>query len=333
MINSKSFTIYLIALIAVHISLSSLLAAPTTAEFLMLNPSVRSSASGGTTFMAQDEPSAIFLNPALSLLPHKSDDKTTRISAAYSAWTQNTSFGSFAADFPFISKSKIGIGLLYFGASDIERRDAAGTLLSGNLSATNLAFAISYAKQIANNFSLGSSVKIISLDYAPSYDGTTAQSVAADIGGVYSFSDTTALCLSALNIGPDINGQKTPLDFRLAISHLFNSSLKISAEAEYPIHIGIKPKIGAEYSFNYEKNKTFTLRAGAEWLKGDTSISAGAGFRMPVGQNPNSTDEEALIKENALPLKPFNILFDYSFTTFTSQDITPAHRISLGIEF
>ncbi|MDI6757856.1 MAG: hypothetical protein QME32_07545, partial [Endomicrobiia bacterium] len=331
--------------------------APTTAEFLLINPSARSSGAGGASSFA-GEADSLFLNP--SLLAARRYDGKTKISAGYSAWTQNTNFGSFAGAFPFGERSAFGIGVLRLGAGGIEQRDVSGALVNGNLSVSNTAIVISCARafgaksptaeeenhgsarsDLQSKFSLGASLKFISLDYASSSDGASVSAAALDLGaaGNISSDGKTMIAAVASNIGADINNQKLPLDFRLGIARSPSKSLTISAELEYPVHLDIKPKIGAEYSFYDETKRSFSLRLGMERIKGlssggglsDVSFSVGGGFRMPVGRP--SSDGETLIKENdIMAARPFDISIDYAFTTL-GADLAPAHRISIGIDF
>jgi hypothetical protein len=282
----------------------------TGAQFLELGVSARSMGMGDAFTAVSNDVSAVYYNPAglTSLLG-------TEIMATYVDMPAGIQYGFFAAGFPLESVGGVlGIGISYLTSGDMLERTYNRGLGTGRTFAWNdMAVSLSYGRYLTDRFSLGFSVRYIgeqTHDYS-------AASWGADVGTSYNtgYRDFK-LAMAITNFGPDLKFiEKTaplPINFRFGgsinvvdgIDHV----VVMAAEGSHPSDNLEKYNAGIEYLFK----DRFALRVGSRFNYDSDGITAGAGMRIPYG-------EEGLMS------------FDYAYQDFGI--LTEVHRFTMAFAF
>jgi len=281
-----------------------------TAEFLRINPSAVSSALGGSYVGYAGKIDSVYSNPAglYSL-------KSQQLTATWVEYIQDVNLASFAYARP-LGKNVFGVSVLYLGFSGLQVYNSSLAKMPGETAGmTNYSIGVSYARQILEDFGAGVTIKDVSQNY---YD-VTSNGVAVDAGASYKLSNFV-FGLSALNFGPEIDGQKLPSSVRAgAVFTCPKNPLNVSIEAEKPLYTNFKAKAGAEYAIISK----ILVRGGYEYIKGAdsmTGISGGLGFKTAW--------KDGFLGETA---RDVGISIDYAFTYF--GELGNIHKISFGCNF
>lgn len=282
----------------------------TGAQFLELGVSARSMGMGDAFTAVANDVSAVYYNPAglTSLLG-------TEIMATYVDMPAGIQYGFFAAGFPLESVGGVlGIGLSYLTSGDIIERTYNRGLGTGRTFAWNdMALSVSYGRYLTDRFSLGFTVRYIG-EQAHDY---SAASWGADVGTSYNtgYRDFK-LAMAITNFGPDLRFiEKTaplPINFRFGgsinVVDSHDHVVIMAAEGSHPSDNLEKYNAGIEYLFK----DRFALRVGSRFNYDSDGITAGAGMRVPYG-------EEGLIS------------FDYAYQDFGI--LTEVHRFTMAFAF
>jgi hypothetical protein len=194
----------------------TLQAAGTTTAFSFLrnDASARAAALAGSFETIQNDPNAIFYNPAsLASLTGKSG------SIGFFKHLLDINSGCVSYSMPVEGIGRFGAGLTYTNYGSFDEMDVVGNS-SGTFSANDIALSIGYATDLDENLYVGGAVKMIYSGIA-SY---TSLAAAADLGILYTIpSARAAFGASVRNLGAQLstyNGvrEDLPLDVSVGAS-------------------------------------------------------------------------------------------------------------------
>jgi hypothetical protein len=278
----------------------------TAYSFLKLGTSARALSMGGAFSGLADDESAIYYNPAgITGMTQKA------ISASYMNYIADIQSGNFIFvlprgiveadqdDFlyyeddealPPTSESGLAISLVYLNYGTIDETNSEGSII-GDFGGSDMALAVSYARQVSSQLSMGASGKVV----YEKIDEYSSTGVAADLGLLYRFKDgRTRAGVSASNLGAQLSGlteeHKDPLPIllRAGLSHtLRGTPLTVAGEGVFPSDNDLYGSIGLEFN----PDIPIALRAGYTTFgsnyktEGDSDgaagFSFGAGFTLP----------------------------------------------------
>jgi hypothetical protein len=290
----------------------------TGAQFLELGVSARSMGMADAFTAISNDVSAVYYNPAglTSLLG-------TEIMATYIDMPAGVEYGFAAIGFPLESVGGVlGVGVYALtSGSMIERTYARGVdypdegiFGTGRKFAWNdLAVSVGYGRYLTDRFSIGFTVRYIG-EYVHDY---SASSWSADVGTSYNtgYRDFK-LAMAISNFGPDLKfiekAAPLPINFKFGGSINVidggNHVLTLVAEGSHPSDNLEKYNAGAEYVFM----DRFALRMGGRFNYDADGLTAGAGMRLPYGEEGQ-------------------ISFDYAYQDFGL--LTEVHRFTVGFAF
>lgn len=284
-------------------------------RFLMNDVGARSAALGGNTLILNDDPNAIFYNPAslthlinqqlsLGYFKHLLDINSGHIS-----------YSSFIEDFGYI-----GAGVIYTNYGDFVKRNEFGDPL-GNFSANELAISIGYSNFLSQNISYGAVAKFI---YS-AIDKYSSTAMAIDLGFIYKITqDKFYIAASLTNLGTQLDPyihtkENLPTDFKIGatikpehLPLLLNIGFsKFFVERKNILSYFKAFNIGGEFTitpnlflrFGYDNEKRQDLKIGT--TSGLAGFSAGFGIKYEIYK------------------------LDYSFNSLGK--IGSFHRITLGL--
>ena len=290
----------------------------TGAQFLELGVSARSMGMADAFAAVSNDVSAVYYNPAglTSLLG-------TEVMATYIDMPADVQYGFAAVGFPLESVGGVlGIGVYaltsgsmiertYEGGVDFPSQGIYGT---GRTFAYNdLAVSVGYGRYLTDRFSLGFTVRYVG-EYVHDY---TASSWSADVGTSYNTGyHNFKLAMAISNFGPDLKfiekAAPLPINFKFGgsidVIDGGNHVLTLVAEGSHPSDNLEKYNAGVEYVFM----DRFALRAGSRFNYDVDGLTAGAGLRLPYGEDGQIT-------------------FDYAYQDFGI--LTEVHRFTIGFAF
>ncbi len=300
----------------------------TAYSFLKLGTGARALSMGGAFAGLADDESAIYYNPA---------GITGMTQRAVSASYMNYIAGIQSGDIMFIiprgavtatqgndpyydeeplppaSEAAFALSLVYLNYGTIDETNASGDVI-GDFGGSDLAFSLSYGRQLSEQLSLGGSGKLI-YEKIDTYSST---GLAADLGLLYRFRDgRTRAGISASNLGAQLSGltsdHKDPLPIllRAGVSHsLRGAPLTVSAEGVLPTDNNIYGSIGVEF----HPKLPIALRAGY--------TSFGSNYKTG-----SSKDNSAGFSFGAGFMKS-QVAVDYAFLPYA--DLGSLHRINFA---
>jgi hypothetical protein len=280
----------------------------TAAQFLGIGVGPRAIAMGGAFVAYGDDASAMYWNPgALARIGH------SQVMASHTAWLVETDFNWIGLTLALDADNAVGISLtqLNYGEDDVN----TVTMPEGTgerWTAQDLAFTLSYSRNLTDRFSIGGSFKYITqqiwnesassiafdvgLIFRTPFDGLRLGAVLSNFGGDMRLDGkdlTRRIDLDPQNSGNNetiVANLKTdswelPLFFRAGISYdlqrdeLFTAT--ISADAVRPNDNNEHINIGGEFSFR----DILFLRAGWKALlltDSEEGFTAGFGLYYPL---------------------------------------------------
>jgi hypothetical protein len=280
----------------------------TAAQFLGIGVGPRANSMGGAFVAMSGDASAMYWNPgALSRIGH------SQIMASHTDWLVETDLNWVGITLALDADNAIGISLtqLDLGEDDVttvQRPEGTGE----RWSAHDIAFTISYARNLTDRFSIGGSFKYISQHIW----NESASSIAFDVGLLFTTPfDGLRLGMSLSNFGgdmrmdgkdltrridldPDNSGNnetivanlktdswELPLFFRAGISYDVHRSdmlrTTVAADAVRPNDNVEHVNIGGEFAFR----EMFFVRLGWKALFMDDAeegFTAGVGLHYPL---------------------------------------------------
>lgn len=185
-------------------------------QFLRTTQSARSAALGGASMVLENDPSAVFFNPALIYTAEDQNISVTGLkhvldinqgNFVYINDSQEENFGVLAAIINFNS----------YGSFDRADENGIGT---GTFGGGDFSFGIGVSNELDSNFYYGITAKFI---YSGLEDVST-NAYAVDAGLFYRLNERSNLGVSILNAGGQItrlNGENSslPLDVRVGANH------------------------------------------------------------------------------------------------------------------
>ncbi len=280
----------------------------TAAQFLGIGVGPRATSMGGAFVATGTDASAMYWNPgALSRIGH------SQIMASHTDWLVETDLNWVGITLALDADNAIGISLtqLDLGEDDVttvQRPEGTGE----RWTAQDVAFTVSYARNLTDRFSIGGSFKYISQHIW----NESASSIAFDVGLLFTTPfDGLRLGMSLTNYGgdmqldgkdltrridldPDNSGNnetivanlktdawELPLFFRAGLSYdiALGEALRatLAADAVRPNDNDEHVNFGGEFSFR----ETFFVRVGWKSVFMDDSeegFTAGAGLHYPL---------------------------------------------------
>ncbi len=292
------------------------------AQFLKIGVGCRGVAMGGAFVATADDPSAAYWNPgALVRVPG------TQFQFSGTQLYADILYGNgiITHELPGIGTMALQFGLLSSGdmnLTTVENPEGTETFTS-----SDMLIGLSFARMLTDRFSAGLTAKYV----RETWDDVSAGGVAIDIGTLYDTGfKTLRIGMSIQNFGPELtpggegstwnNGSDSltsyqpysmPMNFKIGLAmdviDQGPNHLVVEVDGVHPADNVEQVNIGAEYWYN----NMIALRGGYRVNTDEEGLTAGAGFRVPLG-------------DKALSL-------DYAWQDFNRLEMV--HRASLGFAF
>ncbi|MDX6769869.1 MAG: PorV/PorQ family protein [Elusimicrobiota bacterium] len=260
------------------------------AQFLKLGSSARAGGMGDAFTAVSDDAYAVHYNPAgLTRL------ERSQIGGGHTALFQRVTYQSFALAVPFGKEEgwrrhALGLGVLYLGVGDIERRTGDSTNPVGTFGAADSAYSLTYAHGFSESLSVGVTGKHIN----QSIDTYRGSAFGADLGLLYRLSDgphAPALGLAVKNAGTRIGytaAERDPLPTTASVGASFrpySGKLLVSLEAGKASDADPFGALGLEGRKAFGEGAAAALRFGYNSSRRElgtmSGVSAGAGLSFP----------------------------------------------------
>ncbi|OPX31544.1 MAG: hypothetical protein B1H09_02660 [Gemmatimonadaceae bacterium 4484_173] len=292
------------------------------AQFLKIGVGCRGVAMGGAFIATADDPSAAYWNPgALVRVPG------TQFQFSGTQLYADMLYGNgiITHELAGIGTMALQFGLLSSGDMNLTTvEDPSGT---ETFTCSDMVVGLSFARMLTDRFSTGLTAKYV----RETWDDVSAGGIAIDLGTLYDTGfKTLRIGMSIQNFGPELtpdgeaqtwnsgsdstvaySSYAMPMNFRigLAMDVVDQGPHQITVEVDgvHPADNVEQVNIGAEYWYN----NMIALRGGYRVNTDEEGLTAGAGFRVPLG-------------EKALSL-------DYAYQDFNRLEMV--HRASLGFAF
>ncbi|MDI6704479.1 MAG: PorV/PorQ family protein [bacterium] len=221
-------------------SLASDKVGTTGAAFLKIPCGARAIGMGGAFGAVADDASCIYWNPAGLVQLTKKEATFT-----YLDYFEEMSFGYVGYAHP-TTAGTFGWAISYLGHEKIEGYDVYAKP-TGGYQANDTAIALSYARGVGKEFSLGGNIKYIN----EKIEDEQATGFAIDLGGLYKI-ENFSLGLAVQNLGTEIKfvekGDPLPLNFRLSTAYrLFNDKFTLAVDGNLPNDKDTYFNVGGEY--------------------------------------------------------------------------------------
>lgn len=292
------------------------------AQFLKIGVGCRGVAMGGAFVASADDPSAAYWNPGALVRVPGTQFQFTGIQLYGDILYGN---GIVSHEMPGIGTFALQFGLLSSGDMDLTTvENSSGT---ETFTCSDMVVGLSYGRMLTDRFSAGLTAKYV----REAWDDISAGGVAVDIGTLYDTGfKTLRIGMAIQHFGPELqpDGQATtwfsgndslhdytaysmPMTFKLGLAmdvvDQGPHQMTVEVDGVHPNDNVEQINIGAEYWYN----NMIALRGGYRVNSDEEGLTAGAGFRVPMG-------EKALV-------------LDYAYQDFNRLDMV--HRASLGFSF
>ena len=198
------------------------------AAFLEVGVGAREVALGSAVTSIGNDANQIFWNPAGVALASNQQFSTA---FSYTEWIADLNYGAVALAYNLGNSGTVGIGVQYFGISDIAANRQNGytdpilqDLVTDNeTSATydflDLAVSASYSRYFFDRLTLGATFKIVN----ESIDSESASAVAFDFGSIYRITPEWQIAARLNNLGTSMTyyNQDNPLPLSFSIGTSF----------------------------------------------------------------------------------------------------------------
>ncbi len=282
----------------------------TAYGFLKIDVGARSTAMGGAFVGLSDDATALYFNPAGLI-----QMETKRFFTTYNNYITDIQSGFLGYVHPYSENIKLGASICYFNYGSFTKTDDLGTN-RGTFGASDFALAISLAKGMNTQFSLGATGKFI----YERIDGYSSDALALDLGILYISRDTrTRIGGVGQNIGTQLKGHtkshKDPLptSVKLGMSHRMRElPLTIALDAAKPFDNDIFFNLGGEFTAFKPLYLRFGWSSFGKNFKTDSDKDNLAGFAAGFG----------------VTWKVYR--FDYAYSSYA--DLGGVHKISVSGE-
>jgi len=259
--------------------------------FLQIPVTARYAALGETGITLPDlQSEGIFVNPALIALT----ERKILVNLSYADWYVETSHQAIGISYNLGTLGTIGVNGLYFNFGDIQKTrnpfptETGSYIDLGSYSAAGMAFGLSFARLLTDQFSLGTTVKYVREEI----DQYHADNIIVDIGFLF-YTGFQSLRVGAFlqNFGLDAKYVeqkfKMPQQMKLGISAEIWGSLQddnhltVLAEVAHPNDINEHIQFGMESVFF----SSLILRAGYKFGYDAENLTLGLGLRFDFQGN------------------------------------------------
>ncbi len=277
------------------------------AVFLKLGQGARANAMGESFVALADDINALYWNPA-----GIAQIKERQATFMYSDWLEEINYNYLA----YVSPAQVMGGIMggaitLLDSGSIDKYDATPNKV-GTFDGKDIALAISYAKEMTPNCSLGATLKYIQMKI----DGNKSTGFGVDVGCLYKPEvENLTLGIVMQNFGPKLGAfvsekDGLPLNFKVGGAYKFpNNPLTLSLDINFPSDNDTNFNLGGEYWIK----EMVAIRAGYKSLTKDelksSDLTFGAGFRIPGT----------------------GIGLDYAYCDY--DDLGDTHRVSLMTKF
>lgn len=249
--------------------------------FLNLGMGARPLGMAGAFTAVADDVNSLFYNPA-----GLSGIQTVQVSLLYHRWLADTSYSYLALAKPIRNVGTIAGSVFYLGAPPIQGFDEFNQA-TGSFSANNMAFALSFGRNIGKGFSAGFSTKMV----REVIDTESVNVFSLDLGVLYRTESNIQAGLFLGNMGGQVKHlSDTPVEaskqagiFRAGLSGLTQDS-KFLGSIEFTKQFDDDPelKIGSEYRFSDEfaARIGYSHELGGRMVEGFSGLAAGVGIRL-----------------------------------------------------
>ncbi len=248
----------------------------TTAGFLNIGVGARALGMGGAFTSVADNSSAVYWNAAgLRRL------ENSQAEFSHQSWYQDVTIENLLIAFPG-RKVSFGAGLTYLNFGQIQSFDAAGNP-GEELSMYNLAFSVSAATDIAENVSVGATIKYIE----QSFDIVKGTAFAGDIGVMANHSGVS-LGLAAVNFGTKMTyiseKENLPAAIRFGLSfRQFDNKALFSFDAYSPFEGQLSLRQGLEMNLYDQLYARSGLIYQTETVSNADALSYNLGLGLGYG--------------------------------------------------
>lgn len=293
------------------------------AQFLKLGYGTRGIAMGGAVVASANDPSAVFWNPGcLVKVPG------TQVQFTATQWFADIIYGGAVVtrEVPGIGTIGVQFATLQSGDMDVttvEYPEGTGEVFS----CTDMVAGVTFSRMLTDRFSTGITAKYV----REQWDDVSAQGWAIDIGTLYETGfKTLRIGMTIQHFGGELtpDGEYTtwnsgsdsleayepysmPMVFKLGLAmDVLDDGpnfLTVEVDGVHPNDNLEQLNIGAEYWYN----NIIAIRGGYRVNTDEEGLTAGAGFRIPLGSN--------------------TITLDYAYADWNRLDMV--HRASLGFAF
>jgi hypothetical protein len=191
------------------------LEASSAFNFLRYTSSARAAGIAGCFVSIPNDPSALFFNPAsVATVTEKP------LSATFFKHILDINSGSISFITNYKDWGTFAASAVYTSYGSFDRADATGNI-TGDFSASDISFGISYANKLDTNLFWGATAKFI----YETIDTYSSSAFAVDLGLLYLLPDNrTNIGVSILHSGFQISkfentSESLPLDIRMGVSH------------------------------------------------------------------------------------------------------------------
>jgi hypothetical protein len=296
--------VILIALIG-DVSVAQTDGGRTAADFLLIGTGARSAGLGGAYTAVSAGAEATYWNPAglAGMAEHE-------VTLGHFSLFQDISLEHGAFAYSANENTAVATSITYLSYGTIEGYDINGSS-TGELSAYDLAFALSVGHNVTDDLALGITGKFISQHL----DDVSGSGVAADLGVRYQMKNVT-LAAVACNLGSGVKydavTEKLPFTSRISVAVTpFGNSFMTALELEKRSHTALEMRHGVEVNFSHQ----YYLRTGYNLSLNPDKEFRSPGLSMGAG------------------VRFGEIVVDYAYTLkdkYSSQDI---HRFSMAFRF
>ncbi len=293
------------------------------AQFLKLGLGTRGIAMGGAFVASADDPSAVFWNPAcLVRVPG------TQVQFTGTQWFADVLYGGavVSSEFQGIGTFAVSFAMLQSGDMDVttvEQPEGTGETFN----CTDMVAGLTFSRMLTDRFSAGLTIKYV----REQWDDVSAGGIAVDMGTLYDTGfKTLRIGMAIQHFGGELtpdgefttynSGQDSlmayesysmPMTFKLGMAmDVINRGphfLTVEVDGIHPSDNVEQLGIGTEYWYN----NMFALRGGYRINTDEEGLTAGAGFRIPIGGK--------------------TLTLDYAYADWSRLDMV--HRASLGFAF
>lgn len=292
------------------------------AQFLKIGVGCRGVAMGGAFVASADDASAAYWNPGALV----------RVPGTQFQFTGTQLYGDILYGNGIVTHEMPGIGTfaLQFGllsSGDMDYTTVSNPDGDETFTCSDMVVGVSFGRMLTDRFSAGMTAKYV----REAWDDISAGGVAVDLGTLYDTGfKTLRIGMAIQHFGPELqpSGEDTtwysggdsldtyasysmPMTFKLGLAmdvvDQGPHQMTVEVDGVHPNDNVEQVNLGAEYWYN----NMIALRGGYRVNTDEEGLTAGAGFRIPMGDK--------------------TIMLDYAYQDFNRLEMV--HRASLGFSF